>query len=282
MKTTSYRREYGAGIVGLAGSLIRQPYLLRKLLGREVTGRYRGSMLGIFWSLLNPLLMLAVYTFVFGVIFGARWGGALTHGGGGTGGFALNLFAGLIVHGLFAETATKAPHLVAGNVQYVKKVIFPLEILPWVTIGAALVHWLIGFFVLLGFALLVQGQIAATVLLAPLVMAPFVLLLAGMAWILAVIGVYFRDINQVIGVAVTVMLFLAPVFYPLSAIPEGMAPWVYLNPLTVIIEELRRVALAGLAPRWNVLAVYALVSLAVAWGGFAFFQKARRSFPDVL
>ena len=170
----------------------------------------------------------------------------------------------------------------SGNVQYVKKVIFPLEILPWATVGAALVHWLISFIVLLGFALIVQGGLSPTVLLAPLVMAPFVLFLIGMAWVLAVVGVYFRDINQIVGVAVTVLLFLAPVFYPVSAVPEGLAQWMYLNPLTAIIEELRRVALAGVPPRWDVLAGYSVVGLGMAWAGFALFQKTRRGFPDVL
>ena len=264
----------------LVHSMVGHGYLLRKLLRREVTGRYRGSVLGVFWSLLNPLLMLAVYTFVFGVVFQAKWGGA--QAGAGTAAFALNLFAGLIVHGLFAECAVKAPMLIPTHAQYVKKVIFPLEILTWVTVGAAFVHWLIGYSVLLVFLVAVQGGIPGTVLLAPLVMLPFVLFLAGMVWALAVVGVYLRDVNQVMGVLVTVMLFLSPVFYPLTAIPEAYVHWMYLNPLTAIIEELRRVTLGGELPRLPVLAGYLAAGVGMAWGGFFWFQRTRRGFADVL
>ena len=259
-------------------SLVRHAGLARQMVKREVLGRYRGSFLGLLWSFVNPVLMLAVYTFVFGIVFQARWG----QGSGDRLEFALVLFAGLIVFNLFSECLTRAPGLVLGNVNYVKKVIFPLEILPWVSLGSALFHAAVSLGVLLLFLSFAGHGIAWTVLLLPLVLAPFVLLIQGLSWLLASIGVFVRDIGQVVGMAMTVLMFMSPIFYPADALPEAVRGWLFLNPLTFIIEQSRDVLIWGKLPDWSGLAVYSLIALAVAWAGLFWFQKTRKGFADVL
>lgn len=251
---------------------------MRQLVAREIIGRYRGSMLGVLWSLVTPILMLGVYTFVFGFVFRARWGTDGTSGGA----FAILIFSGMIVHSLFSECFTKAPGLVVDNANYVKKVLFPLEVLPWVTLGSALFHACVSLLVLLAFTIALRHQISWTVLLMPAVILPFVLVIIGISWWLAATGVYVRDIGQLTGMLSTVLLFLSPVFYPLSALPEGYR-WVFLlNPLTFIIVQSREVLVYGQMPYWPGLGIYLTVGLVTAWAGYAWFQKTRRGFADVI
>lgn len=259
-------------------SLLRHGGLTRQMVKREVLGRYRGSFLGLLWSFVNPVLLLTVYTFVFGIVFRARWG----QGSGDRLEFALVLFAGLIMFNLFSECLTRAPGLVLGNVNYVKKVIFPLEILPWVSLGSALFHAAVSLVVLLLFLLLSGHGVSWTVLLLPIVLAPFALLIQGLSWLLASIGVFVRDIGQVVGMAMTVLLFMSPIFYPADALPAAIRPWLFLNPLTFIIEQSRDVLIWGKLPDWYGLIMYALIALAVAWAGLFWFQKTRKGFADVL
>lgn len=259
-------------------SLWRNRHLVWQLAKRDVVGRYRGSVLGILWSFFNPVLMLAVYTFVFSVVFKARWAG----GSESKTEFAIVLFAGLIVHALFAECVNRAPGLILANVNYVKKVVFPLEILPWVTLGSALFHTAISVGVLLLFYLIVNGSLQWTAFLLPVVLAPFVFLVMGLSWFLASLGVYVRDVGQTIGIVTTVLLFLSPVFYPVSALPESYRPLLHVNPLTFIIEQTREVLIWGHLPDWRGLALYAVASIVVAWLGFVWFQKTRKGFADVV
>lgn len=252
--------------------------LIRQMTWREVMGRYRGSAMGLAWSFFNPVLMLVVYTFVFSGIFKARWGGAQ----GSHGEFALVLFVGMIVHALFAEVLNRAPGLILGNANYVKKVVFPLEILPVTTLGAALFHALVSIAVLLIACLMLTGSLHWTALLVPLVLAPLAILTLGLAWFLASIGVYVRDVGQSIGIVTTVMMFLAPVFYPVTALPEEFRGWMMLNPLTFVIEQSRLVLIWGGMPDWSGLAVYFAAAVLVAWLGHAWFQKTRKGFADVL
>lgn len=262
----------------MLSSLWRNRSLVRASASREVLGRYRGSIGGILWSLVTPLLMLAVYTFVFGEIFRARW----TAGSESRTEFALVLFAGLIVFNLFAECVNRAPGLILANVNYVKKVVFPLEILPWVTLGSALFHGIVSLCVwLLAYALLF-GAPHATVLYLPLILAPFVLLIAGLSWTLASLGVYLRDISQFIGILTTVMMFLSPIFYPATALPESYRYLLYLNPLTPAIEQTRDVLFWGKSPDFPMLLLYWAAAAILAWLGFAWFQKTRKGFADVL
>ncbi|SPC08533.1 Teichoic acid translocation permease protein TagG [Cupriavidus oxalaticus] len=235
--------------------------------------------MGLTWSFFNPILMLAVYTFVFSVVFKARWG---------TGGeetktqFAIILFVGMNIFGLFAETLNRAPTLVTANANYVKKVIFPLEVLPVVAIGAALFHTLIGVAVLLIALVLMTGSIPATALALPLVMVPLLLLSLGLGWILSSLGVYVRDVAQTVGIATTVIMFLSPVFYSVNALPEGYRKILMLNPLTFIIEQARATVIFGKWPNLPALSLHILGGLVVAWAGYWWFQKTRRGFADVL
>ena len=266
-------------LVALARSLWRNRQLIVQMTRREVAGRYKGSALGLAWSFFNPVFMLAVYTFVFSVIFKARWGVGSEESKTQ---FAVVLFVGMIVHGLFAEVLNRAPGLILSNVNYVKKVVFPLEILPVISMGAALFHSVISLGVLLIAFVIFNGYLHWTVVFIPLVLLPLVILTLGLAWMLASLGVFLRDVGQTIGIITTVMMFLAPVFYPVTALPEEFRPWLMANPLTFIIEQAREVLIWGHLPDWFGLGVYALAATAVAWMGYAWFQKTRKGFADVL
>jgi lipopolysaccharide transport system permease protein len=265
--------------VRLFHSLWLHRHLLGQLTRREIVGRYRGSTLGLLWSFFNPILMLAVYTFVFSVVFKMRWniGGEETRSQ-----FATVLFVGIILHTILAECLTRAPNLIAQNVNYVKRVVFPLELLPIVTMGAALFHALISFSVLLLALLILNAGLHWSILLTPLVVFPFTLLLLGLSWILAAIGVYLRDVSHVMTMLVMILMFLAPIFYPLSMIPEHYQFWLYFNPLTIAVEQARAVIIFGTMPDWLDWFIYLLIALTVSLSGFALFQKARRGFADVL
>lgn len=259
-------------------SLWRSRDLIWQMTKREVVGRYRGSVLGLFWSFFNPVLMLTIYTFVFSVVFKARWG----DGGESRFEFALILFAGLIVFNLFAECITRAPSLIVGNVNYVKKVVFPLEILPLVAMGAALFHGVVSLGVLLTFYMLVSASLHLTVIFVPLVILPLLLITLGLSWFLASFGVFVRDVAQTIGILVTVLMFLSPIFFPVSALPAKYHTIIYMNPLTFIIEQMRDVLIWGKLPSWSGLCIVMLVGMLVAWLGLVWFQKTRKGFADVL
>lgn len=246
---------------------------------RDVIGRYKGSVMGVLWSLFNPLFLLVIYTFVFSVVFKARWG---TDAVESKSQFAVLLFVGMIVHSLFAETLSRAPTLILSNVSYVKKIVFPLDILPMVAMGAALFHAIVSVTVLLGVFTVLNGYMQWTALFLPLVFLPLLVLTLGLAWILASLGVYLRDVAQPIGLIMTVLLFASPVFYPISALPAAVQPWLFLNPLTYIIEQARDVLVFGLLPNFGGLALYLAIATAVAWAGYAWFQKTRKGFANVL
>ena len=262
----------------LLGSTWSHRGLIRALVRREVVGRYRGSILGILWSFFNPILMLAVYTFVFSVVFKARWSG----GSDSKTEFALVLFSGLIVFNLFAECINRAPNLILSNVNYVKKVVFPLEILPMVALGSAMFHALVSLAVWMLAYLCLFGLPHATVLLLPLVLLPLLLFVMGLSWALASLGVYLRDVSQVIGIVTTVLMFLSPIFYSTSTLPEQYQILFLLNPMTLVIEQARDVLFWGKVPNLTYLAVYLLGSGSIACLGFAWFQKTRKGFADVL
>ena len=266
-------------LVAMASSLWCNRQLIRRLSKREVVGRYRGSIIGLLWSFLNPIFMLVVYTFVFSVVFKARWGigedETKTQ-------FAVVLFAGLIVHGLFAEVLNRAPNLILSNVIYVKKILFPLEILPGIAMGAALFHSTISLTVLLVAYILFYGSLQWTVVFIPLVLLPLVILTLGLAWALASLGVFLRDVGQTTSIITMVMLFLSPVFYPLTALPNEFQALIMANPLTFIIEQAREVLIWGHLPNWIGLGIYIMVATGVAWLGFAWFQKTRKGFADVV
>jgi len=262
----------------MVASLWRNRGLTAALIKREVIGRYRGSALGILWSFFNPVFMLLVYTFVFSVVFKARW----NSGSDSKTEFALVLFAGLMVFNLFSECVSRAPGLILSNVNYVKKVVFPLEILPWVSMGSALFHGLVSLVVWVIFYSVLFGTPHLTVLLFPVSLIPLLLITMGLSWFLASLGVYLRDLLQVIGILITTLMFMSPIFYPISSLPEEYQPLLLLNPLTPPIEQGRALLYWGTMPDWQLFSVYFAVSLVVAWLGFAWFQKTRKGFADVL
>lgn len=262
----------------MVASLWRNRSLTRALIKREVIGRYRGSMLGILWSFFHPVFMLAVYTFVFSVVFKARW----STGSDSKTEFALVLFAGLLVFGLFSECVNRAPSLIIANANYVKKVVFPLDILPWVSLGSALFHMVISLCVWFVFYLIFFGLPHPSVLLFPVVLLPLILFTMGISWFLAGLGVYLRDVAQFTGIVTTTLMFLSPIFYPASALPEEYRLIFLLNPLTPAIESVRDVLIWGTSPNWLLLSLYIAVSGVIAWFGFVWFQKTRKGFSDVL
>ena len=266
--------------MALARSLWRNRQLIVQMTKREVVGRYQGSAMGLAWSFLNPVFMLVVYTFVFSEIFKSRWGGI--GGDDSKTQFAVVLFVGMIVLGLFSEVLNRAPSLILSNVNYVKKVVFPIEILPVIAMGAALFHSFISLGVLLAAFALFNGYLHWTVVFTPLVLLPLVILTMGLAWMLASLGVFLRDVGQTIGIITTVLMFLSPVFYPITAVPERFRPIIMANPLTFIIEQAREVLIWGHLPNWSGLGVYTLTATAIAWAGYAWFQKTRKGFADVL
>lgn len=268
----------GAGPLHLVRTLWQYRQLISVMIVREISGRYRGSIMGLAWSFFNPVLMLAVYTFVFSEVFQSRWPGQ----DNGKGGFAILLFTGMIVHGLFAECANRSPSLIVSNGNYVKKVVFPLEVLTVVTVGAALFHSFISLMVLLAAQLILTQQLHWSAVFLPLVLLPLLIATLGFSWLLAALGVYLRDIGQVITVLTTVLLFLSPVLYPVAALPQAYQSWLKLNPLTYIIEESRNVLLFGQPPQWGSLGLAMLVALLIATAGFWFFQKTRKGFADVI
>jgi len=263
----------------LVKSLWGNRNLILQLTRREVVGRYKGSAMGLLWSFLNPVFMLLVYTFVFSVVFKARWG---VGGDESKTQFAIVLFVGMIVHTLFAEVLNRAPSLILSNVNYVKKVIFPLEILPVISMAAALFHSLVSLIVLLIAFVIFNSYLHWTVILTPLVLLPLVILTLGFAWVLASIGVFLRDVAQTIGIVTTVMMFLSPVFFPVASLPEAYRPIIMANPLTFIIEQSREVLIWGNPPNWAGLFFYTLAATVIAWSGYAWFQKTRKGFADVL
>ena len=268
-----------ASLVAMLVSPWHHRRLLMQLTSREIHGRYKGSIGGIGWSLFNPLLMLTVYTTVFSGIFKSKWGITAneTHQD-----FALMLFAGLIIHGVLADCLGRAPGLILGNTNLVKKVIFPLEVLPWVTVLTALFHGAISILVLILAHLLLNHSLPVTMIALPLIILPLALLSLGCTWLLSATGVYIRDLSQATGLLITLAIFLSPVFYPVSAVPAGMQTIVAMSPLTLLIESLRAIVIAGQWPEFGGLFIHTCFSLIFAWAGFWWFQKTRKGFADVM
>ena len=262
--------------------LFQNKDLILQLIKREVLERYRGSSLGLLWSFAYPVFMLLVYMFVFGIVFKLKWGVAPGSGQENPVPFGIIMFSGLVLHAFLGECLVRSCTLITNNQQYVKKVVFPLPILSLVSIGAAVFHLLAGLVILLVFMLLFGVIPSWTIVYAPFVILPFVMLILGISWLLSALCVFIRDIKQIIGVLVTVLLFLAPIFYPLSQVPEAYQHWMYLNPLTIIIEEFRAVVLFAQQPDWLLLGMYYLVASIVLVLGFSFFKRTKGAFADVV
>lgn len=270
----STRRDRRTGI-----PFWRHRELIRQLTRREILARYKGSVLGLGWSLIQPLVMLCIYTFVFSTIFEARWG---VEAAESRLDFALALFMGLITFGLFSEVANNAPALILGHVNFVKKVVFPLEILPVVSFLGSLVTALFSLVVLIGGAILIKGGLPWTAALLPVVWLPIFALSLGAGFFLSSLGVFLRDIGPTVQLATTMLFFLSPILYPIGKVPEKFRTFVLMNPIAVCVEDARRVMLWGQLPDWPVTAAAALFCFLALLGGYGWFMKTKRAFADVV
>ena len=265
--------------IGITVHLWKYRDLIRQLTWREVVGRYKGSFIGLGWSFIQPLVMLCVYTFVFSFIFKVRWG---IEAGEGKATFALALFIGLITFSVFSEVVNSAPSLVLGNANYVRKVVFPLEILPLVRLLSTLINAFFSLGVLFAGILIINHFIHWTALLLPVVWLPMILFTLGCGYFLASLGVFVRDIGTVIGVVTTMLFFLSPIFYPISAVPEPFRIFCRINPIAIFVEDARRVVLWGQFPSWPWFFFGMALSAAVLIFGFVWFMKSKKAFADVI
>jgi len=272
------KERYSTSLSAMFGHIWRYRSLVWLMTKREVIGRYRGSMMGILWSLVNPIIMLTVYTLVFGFIFHPQWPEVQA----GKANYAVILFTGLIVFAFFSEFITRSPNVLIGNINLVKRVVFPLEIFPCVIIGGILFHIMIQLCVLLAFYFMIHFYLHWTVVFIPLIFVPMIFFALGAGWFLTSTGVFVRDTGYAMQILSMVMMFLSPIFYPVTAIPEKFRTWLYLNPLVFIIEQLRDVVIWGKVPDFFGLAVFSCASIFVAWLGFFWFQKTRKGFSDII
>lgn len=254
--------------------------LIKRMSARAISERYRGSLLGMLWALLTPIFMLVVYTFIFTKVFTVRWGQDTSELG--TFQFAIVLFVGLSLYQFFSEVTLEAGTLMANNANYVKKVVFPLHALSIISLNKAIFQLLISIAVILVFQLIWGGGLSLTIFIAPLIILPFIILTLGFSWFLSGLGVYLQDINQVLAPITTALLFLGPILYPMENMPEAIRPYLYLNPVTLPVEELRKVLNWGQMPDWSSLGIYTLVSIAILFLGKLCFDSIKRGFADVL
>jgi lipopolysaccharide transport system permease protein len=271
---------FGSGLRPWWAVVWRHRQIILRMIRREVVGRYLGSLLGVAWSAIQPLALICVFSFAFNVVFQSRWTGAA--GAARETNFAVAMFFGYIIFNLVAEPLGRAPSLILSHATYVKKTVFPLEILAAVTIGTALFHFSIAFLVWSALLLVIHQSVPWTILLLPLVLFPLVPAVLGIVWLFASLGVFVRDLGQVVGPITMSLMFLSPIFYPTSAVPSPFRAWMYANPLTCIIEDARKVAIFGELPSATLLAANLLLGLAVAHLGYLWFARTRRGFADVL
>lgn len=264
-----------ASLSGLVRTLRSHRSLLWRLVKREIASRYRGSWGGLLWSILLPCVMLGVYLFVFGVVYSP------VRARGIDSSFALSLFAGMLLHGLVAECLARAPAAVLAQPSYVKKVVFPIELLPLTVVGAAVIQFLLGSCVLF-VAMLGKQELSFFALLWPMAWLPLLALCVGVAFALSALTVYLRDLAQITGFIATLLLFLSPVFYPLEQAPAGWQQWLLLNPLTIPIEAMRALLVHGRLPELVPWLTHAAVCILALWAGWWLFQRTRRGFADVI
>lgn len=263
---------------GPFSALYKYRSLTIELTVRDILGRYRGASFGLLWSLISPFLMLCVYSFAFGVILKSKW----PQVNGGDHHFAIILFIGLIVHGLFSECLSRSPTAITGNPSFVKKVVFPLEILPWQIVLTALFQAFMNLLVFIMLRLLLEGSMSWTIIFMPVVFLPLICISLGVCWVFAALGVFLRDINQVTGVLATAMLFVSSAMIPVQTLPPRVRVLFHLNPLTFLIDQARAVALWGQYPDWGGLLTYTVGGLVLMYVGYGWFMATKKGFADVL
>ena len=252
--------------------------LIRQFTIRDIRSQYQGSIIGIGWAFLTPLLMLSAYFFVFRIAFNSRWPSENDSNIN----FALQIYTGLIIYNLFADSLRQAPRLIVSNANFVKKVVFPLETLAWSVALSCSFHAAAGLLTLLILSVISQQSLPISLVALPLVVGSMFPLMLGLVWLVSALGVYIRDTTQITSLIIRVMLFLSPVFFPVKILPESIQPWLYLNPLAPVIEQTRHVILNGQWPDWSAVATSWLISILVAYLGARWFNFVRKGFADVL
>ncbi|MFD0716761.1 ABC transporter permease [Paenibacillus sp. GCM10027626] len=258
--------------------IARNKNIVLQFIKRETISRYKGSYLGFLWTILTPIFMLCVYTFVFSEIFQARWHSGSTNKVE----FAIIIFCGLSTMTVFTEVISRSPSMIISNTNYVKKVVFPLEMFPVIALGTALVNAVINFTLLIIANFLLLGMIHWTLLLLPIIILPLIFYTVGFSWILSSLGVYIRDIGQFIGVAVQALMLLSPIFYSVEVIPKQLLWFYQLNPATHFIDDVRQILLFGKIPALDGFLIQLLISGFICFVGLMWFRKTKHGFADVL
>jgi lipopolysaccharide transport system permease protein len=251
--------------------------LIYSFAKRELLGRYKGSVLGIAWAVLTPAVMIAIFTFVFSGIFHARF-----NAGGSHWDFAVYLFCGLLPWSMFQESIQQSANTILAHSNLVKRVVFPLETLPAAQVLAALGNQLFATIALLIAVILVRQRLDLTVLWLPVLLIPQLLFALGAAWLIASLGVFLRDITQGVTLLLMAWMYLTPIIYPESIVPERLRPFINLNPFTPLVRSYRRIFLEGSAPDWPGLAYFTAFAFLVFLFGYWWFARTRKSFADVV
>lgn len=252
--------------------------LASALIRRDVLTRYRGSVLGMLWSILSPLLLLLTYTLVFSVFFRNKWGEGLDWHGS----FTVMLFCGMIPFNFFSEVVSRSPMLILGSPNYVKRVSFPVELLPIVSTATALFNAVIGTILLLAAILLLKGSWPVTLPALLLIWIPLIVFTLACSLVLAAASVFLRDLQHTVGLLLNVLFFLTPIFYPETLVPEKWRFLLYLNPMAYVAVHSRRIAVLGIWPDWSMWAVFTILCLLLLWSATSWFASIRRRFADVL
>lgn len=264
--------------VSILKPIVENFLLIKTLAYRDISSRYKGSMLGILWSLLNPLFMLLVYTFIFGVIFKARWDiESNSHTD-----FSIILFSGLIIFYIFSDSISRSSTLILDNANYVKKVLFPLEVLPFIILGNTLFQFLLNFIILMIAYTIFVDIPHIEIILFPIILLPYCIFLVALIWVISAIGVYFRDISQIVNILIMSSMFLTPIFYKVSMIPESFRSYIFVNPITTPVEMFRNLFLYGQLPNLTSYFIFFTLSFIFAKFSLQFFCKLKKGFADVI
>ena len=263
----------------LAATVWQHRHLLGQLVHRDAIGRYRGNYLGVFWSFLNPLLLLAIFTVVFRLIFKGKFSGRPDEGPTD---FALQLFAGLIIFNVIAECISRAPSLILLNANYVKKVVFPVELLPLMVVLSSMFHLFVSLIPLAVAELYLHGGLPPGAAWWPMLTLPLCALSLGVAWLLSALGVFLRDLGQLAVALIQILMYASAVFYSTARVPVEVQPFVRMNPLAFLCEQSREVFVWGAPMDWSSYGWTLLVSLVVMFLGYAVFMRVRHAFADVV
>ncbi|MGH7369426.1 MAG: ABC transporter permease, partial [Candidatus Methylomirabilaceae bacterium] len=265
------------GSVGALSGLYRHGALIRNFVKRDLQARYRGSAIGLMWSVVHPLVMLGLYTYIFSSILRVRVGAAE-----GTGSFAIYLFCGLLPWNAFAEALNRSTGVVLEHANLIKRTIFPSQILPIYPVVSGIFNQLIGLGILLVALLVTSHPFSSLLLLLPAVLLFQFALTVGLAWIVAGLTVFVRDLGQLVGMVLTIWVFLTPIFYPPTLVPEQLRFLLAANPMYALVESYRCLILKGQLPPSADLAVLAFVALPVFVLGYWMFTRMQGAFADVI